>query len=674
MSLAKRIGARVRWIERTARVSRPVDLAVSRCWAEALRRGCVLFFGNREVEVGLADIDWSGSHVANQEWPSQLNRFLWLEHVAAVYQETGDETWPALARTMIEDWIATHDYRTAERFQPGDNGLSVAIRLGRTNHPGWWGTLAAFARSPHYDDAFVGRMIDSTATQLELLERRLSPAGNWRLSQLDCLLYCSQTVPGVESHAPAAARRLSQEFRLQVHDDGSHIEHCPGYHRYVCEQFTAWWRIGRAIPALGLRLDAGRLARMWDYWLCSLTPDGGSCGLHDIEAWVPGAGYGSVAEKRSDFLREAELGECPEFDLAARPSRWFPDAGQLFLRDDWSETSDFLLFDASRWGGGHCHLSRLAISLFSGGRMLLCDPGSFSYEMSDPYAIYGKSTSAHNTVALGNLNQSDANPETYCVHLGRETSWIASRYAGGYWPGRYAWRWQEGKGTGVYGCHDRLMVWIRGRGALVFDMIETDGKGQSYAARWQFHEGAYALDAARLEACSANAHATNILVKCLFGSDPVTPVVRKGETNPLAGWLPVDRGSDRYEPAPMASFEATAFAPVACMVFLLLPFQGEAPPSPCIEPLSADRELPGFAFRCDWGDGIEDIVACRPRLDRMIGDMGPLTCDGRAAHVRLRRATVENAFILDGARLELNEKPLIVATEPGTHECRFDAT
>ena len=83
--LAETIEANVRNLEKDLAIGRKSDMKEARRWADALGAGKVFFYNTREVDIGLKDIDWTGSHVAHQEWPAQLNRFYWLRHLAALY-------------------------------------------------------------------------------------------------------------------------------------------------------------------------------------------------------------------------------------------------------------------------------------------------------------------------------------------------------------------------------------------------------------------------------------------------------------------------------------------------------------------------------------------------------------------------------------------------------------
>ncbi|MFW6456916.1 MAG: alginate lyase family protein, partial [Planctomycetota bacterium] len=625
-------------------------------------------YGQREVDIGLSDIDWTGSHIDHQEWPAQLNRFFWLQHLAVLYEHNQDEKLPYLARQTIEDWIEQHEYDANSDAAPGDNTLNVSIRLGQSCRPGWWGTVKSFHTSPHYDEEFISRMIESTRGQLDFLKHNLSSGGNWRISHLDCLLYCALIVPGLDNYQSFAVRHLNEAFHRQIHEDGSHEEHNPAsYHRWMCRLFTNLWRLSQARPDLGLHLDSERVARMWDYAFCASAPDGGSCGLHDGGHWQPGPGHIPVSKPREEFLVESGLLDQRSWNPQDQPSRWFPNAGQLFLRSAWAPEATFLVFDATRWGGGHCHLSRNAISLYHKGRMLLCDPGVFSYEMSDPFAPYGKSTPAHNTITFDNMNQSEANPDTYAVQIGEEVSLIGSRYEGGYWPGQYTWGWNEGKGDGVYGVHDRLMIWIKDRGILVFDQISSDGDGQPYTVNWQFPPGPVQVDHDKRRACTQGDE-SNVMVQCLASSDPVEIAIHEGERDPLSGWLPQEKSSNDYQPAPLAAFEAKAAQQHSQIGTLLLPYNAKEPPDVDVDTVAAPPTSDVWCCKLEWSRGCQHIVACTPSLNTQIGTVGPLSTDASAAVISLHNGIRHHIFMKDGMILEFEDNTIIDRSSSGTCE------
>lgn len=644
-------------------VKEAADPAGSRRWVEAVRRGRIFFYGDREIEIGLKGIDWSGRHVHHQEWPAQLNRFFALPHLVAVYRATGEEDIPKLARALIEDWIDQHDYSAEAPPARGDNTLNISIRLGQSTRHGWWASVPYLADGSTFDDVFVARMIESTRGQLACLRAHISPQSNWRISHLDTMLFCALVVPELDAHREFAVRNLNEAFHRQIHADGSHEEHNPSYHAWMCEVFTSYLRLSRKRPELGLAIDPERVVRMWDYAVCSTAPDGGSVGLHDGGVWSGGPGRIAKLAQRAALVREMNLaGDAA--DLDGSPSRYFADAGQVFIRDGWQSDAAMVIFDATRWGGSHCHLSRNSVNLYAGSRMLLCDPGVFSYEMSDPYAPHGKSTPAHNTVNLAGMSQSEADPHVRRVALFDEAAVVNASYEGGYWPGQYTWSWYEGKHPGLFGMHGRTLLWLRGRCAVVWDVIAFDREGQRYAAHWQFPAGPHEADAARLRARTRGG-AHNVLVQLLASDDAMSLMVNEGRDVPLRGWLPKG-GPGNYEPAPQVVFEAIAANRYAVFATLLLPFAGDDEPDFEVR-ASRSANGRGLCFRLCWADGDEDLVCATPNLMHQVGEAGALTTDAALAAVALRDGKPRRTLLVDGMYAELDGQVLAEQPQGGVY-------
>jgi len=200
--------------------------------AAKIVRGTVFFYNRTEVRVGLKNIDWSGGHIRHQEWPAQLNRFFHLGPLAAAYRATGDEVFARAARAYIEDWIRGDPYGSSDTLRAGDNTLNMSIRLGSSRHTGWGGVLPVFLRSPAFDDAFLDQVLASMEGQAEFLTRHLTARGNWRVSQLDALVFTALRFPFLKN-----AKRLLETgiagmraaLATQFLPDGVHVERTPGY-------------------------------------------------------------------------------------------------------------------------------------------------------------------------------------------------------------------------------------------------------------------------------------------------------------------------------------------------------------------------------------------------------------------------------------------------------------
>ena len=100
--------------------------------ADEIAKGTIFFYDREPIRIGLKDIDWSGSQLHHQEWHEELNRFQFLDPLAAAYKATGQERFAEAARAYIEDCLSQRrSSATGERLDEGDSTLDMAIRLAR---------------------------------------------------------------------------------------------------------------------------------------------------------------------------------------------------------------------------------------------------------------------------------------------------------------------------------------------------------------------------------------------------------------------------------------------------------------------------------------------------------------------------------------------------------------
>ncbi len=611
MITLKELRRKIDALERDASLDgRPVresgDTAV---WREAMRSGEILFsdgINGRVRYKSFRDIDFTGPEFQNQEWCSQLNRFFWLQPLAGLYRETGDERWARMARDGIEAWMDFRHYtghETAADVWPstGDNTLSTSIRLGQRGGKGWWGCAADFDGSEAFSQDFVDRMERSTYEQLHFLYSNNRKVGNWRVSELDTMFFLSQLLPGAEKYLPYAVQCINETFRTQVETDGSHVEHTPGYHDWMAEVFTRYALIAHRRPELGLCIEPEKLLAMWDFTIAGKAPDGRGIGIGDAERWHP-----DFAPADMDRLRQTRDALARTLGAAAgdgKPGNAFPDAGQYFLRGGQTE----FILDATNFGGWHSHPARGAILCYHGDRLQLCDPGSLNYEHSDPLMAPGRGTPMHNTVTVGGMMQqpqADAVVRNFtdCA----DYAFFRCLYTGGYT------NYRPGLDGGVRpedilsvaGRHTRTFFWRKGHFAVVIDSLDVLAPGYDFAAHWQFREDGAAFDAARLRMHTENAR-WNVGVACVLAEEPVRAVRYEGDMEHKLGF--VAKGASMLaggEPAPMLSVEGHVSGRTKTrLVHVIVPYEGEAMPE-----TAASWELVDGALQAEITVGGEKLL------------------------------------------------------------------
>jgi len=614
---------------------------------EEIAAGTVFFYGRKEVQIGLRDIDWTGSHVKHQEWPAQLNRFFHLPPLAAAYRETGDERFAQAARAYIEDWIGSHPgYDTAQQFMPGDSGLNMSIRLGTSHSAGWGGTIPAFLVSSTFDDAFLRRIADSMSVQAAFLAEHLTPWGNWRISELDALVFTALRFPFLPNAADLLDRGIKgmrNALATQFLPDGVHIERCPGYHEWMAGVLASYVDLARRFAEADAKADSGALLRALDY-----SAHDELFGVNDSRAPHLDPDVLTHSEHRKTVL--ARLFPAMEGPDDPPLQQVFPDAGHVFVRSSWEPGAQYLAFDASTWGGGHGHLSRLSFVFRSGGRALVADPGILNYEMSDPLGPYGKATRAHSTLSLNGWNQSEADADLLRTEFADEIALIHARYGGGYWEGDYGWSFADGHGGGLFGVHERVLFWVKGEYLLVLDGMEADS-GAAVHNCWQMGRmEAWTAEADSLSWWSRNPD-SNVLVKCVPLLEGTEMECFEGSREPIRGW--VGQHGDDAIAAPLVEFRyPSGVSGDSPSAVLIVPFTGDAPPSY----VARRSALAGWGrlrhVELALPNGATDLITWTKDLNSPVEHGSPMVSDAPFVWLRLDAAgRPAKCFMVDASYL-----------------------
>jgi len=91
-------------------------------------------------------------------------------------------------------------------------------------------------------------------------------------------------------------------------------------------------------------------------------------------------------------------------------SKKFPEGGYYILQGN-GQSDVKVIFDCGPLGFGsiaaHGHADSLAFVLYAYGRNFLIDPGTYIFEVNNPYRKYFRSTAAHNTIVVDSMDQSE---------------------------------------------------------------------------------------------------------------------------------------------------------------------------------------------------------------------------------------------------------------------------
>lgn len=614
------------------------------------------------TRIDFEAVDWNATRTVNPGTIIMvLRRFAVFGPLAAGYRATGDERYAQAAARYLSAFLRDHPPVDGWTPVPGDGDTEYDNRVGV-----WLQALNVFRRSPAFTEQLVELVLRSVTVYMRYLMEHIFPDRNIRFLHGEVLLVTGLRFTGV----PEAAAWLQQgreivndAMRRQILPDGAHMEATPHYHNCVIDMVLDAWHIARAFPEASLQVPTERVAAMFDYQLASSRPDGAEISLHDGR-YMPALMKPNTAlyDGRKAFRREAGL---PAQDPPC--CTWFRDAMQLFRRDDWTPASSYLTFDAAPRRSYHWHPSRNSITLYAHGRALLVDPG-YTFETPD-WPRYGHKTAHHSTVNFNGWDQSECQAELRVASAPGYTL-AAGCYGGGYWPlEKYS------HGSGVFGEHHRVLLWLHGRFGVVLDHIHhtcIEGQKPTVESCWQLSEGPAVCDPAARRVVTRHEHGNLLLLFPLVLAGTQFSL-HEGEREPvMRGWLPADWGRACI-PAPLVRAVAPAYDPWnGDMATVLLPFADATPPQVACEAtgpeLLRDSRRAG-CLRLRAADGTSDVVVWTQRLRHAVGHQHGLNTDASLVHLRLDAAgTVTGGLLVDGSFCECTgpgmtlPKGLVLAT------------
>lgn len=531
-----------------------------------------------------------------------------LPLLASAYAANPNEDYALLAKAIYQRVMTAEPWHEGwlppGKLQP----LIIAHRLGNTENAGWFGALPAFLTSAHFDDAFVGDLIQSATAQLNYLKAHMHPGRNIRLTQADALMTQGlrlSLLPDATQWLCQGVHILNDGFNRLIAPDGASREATAWYHTIMLHMAMRLWRLKQADANLGLTITASKVAPMFDYTLASIEPDGRSTRIGDTVGKItPDTTLASFIA-----LREKSLRELNSETALPSSAQFFNHVNQAMIRSDWSDTSDYLTFDATTRYGHHWHPGRNSLQLCLAGTRVLADPGRMSYD-NTPHRQYALSTRGHSTLNLNCLQQTDT-PATLRHAQTNLAQFLDGSYAAGYWPIQNSHHHQ-----GVFARHQRSVLWIQNRFVLVIDHLShTQGEDDKPAVEvlWHYAPGKVSLNAAGRCASSEHEHQqkhhrVQMNLHALLCPDEAAMTLHEGELEPqVLGWAANDV-TDVPEPSPsvMLRIPRQDLWRLDLATLLVLGVNGSAPAN--IKQFHAHdaSEKPYAHLQVTWDDGSTD--------------------------------------------------------------------
>ena len=598
----------------TARSPRWIERAVQE--AERLCEHRIEILGHGSLDLG-PKIDWHRDPITGRSWERrfwadydpvhdcgagdaktilELNRHQHLPRLAKACFLTGEERYAREAVSQMLSWIEQNPAPMGIHWQ---SSLDIAIRA-----ISWLWTLFFLLPSEALNDAAARRICRSLFEQLDHVYRYLSiySSPNTHLIGEAAALFMAGILFPELKRARAwrrvGASLLVNEMERQVLSDGVYGELSSYYHCYALDFYLQAIVLAQRNRSPFPTHAWTKLSRMTEFLLHLTRPDGTipllgdddggrALALHtrNYRNFRDGLCAAAVIFRREDFKYQAEeFAEETLWLLGADSWRIYdsltsqapadvrsfhPTAGYFIQRSDWGKDGSHLIFDCGGLGmlsGGHGHADALSLVLFSRGKELLTDPGTFVYNCAPEWRNFFRSTKAHNTVVVDGKDQAKSAgtfkwESQSLSRVVQEFCLPGIEYAAGEnvdylrLPG------------GI--VHGRRLLHIKPDYWAVLDDFRGEGEH-----RFDFYYH-FAPDAevelrsgdGRQRCLEVDAHAGESgLLLFLTASDPLQPEIAHGKTVPVQGWVSALYGEKK--PASVLQAALTARAPAGAISLL----------------------------------------------------------------------------------------------------------
>lgn len=492
-----------------------------------------------------------------KEWTwCNVNRMPFWNTLGRAYWATLDEKYAKEWVEQVISWV--NDNPVPMDQEPGATLCWRSIESGIRMAGSWMNAYYYFLLSPSFTPdahlSFVKGVIEHGQRLEKIAVEFPQRSGNWVTSECNGLGTIGILFPELrkaEDYKNVAFDRLNKELDKQVYPDGAEVELTPSYHQVSRTNFLELAKLAQKnnIPVPAGYLD--KLKNMYEFNLNLMAPNGILPPFNDAG---PTRATSSLKEayeiwKDEEFLFGATLGK--EGKKPAYDSYYFKWAGYYVMRSGWKLSDNCLYFDAGPVGYGHEHEDMLNLYLYSNGKILLTEPGTYTYDLSK-WRKYILSTPAHNTIIVDGKGQHRGDiPESRLIKEPIKNPWVNSPlfdygrgiYSSGYQEIKYeAIQYQTREYVGKKDTsvsHTRHVIFLKPFYYVAVDFLE--GKGfHKYDAHFHLDAPDAKINSATLAVATRRQDTVQL---GLFPMDVegLKVKIAKGQEDPILGWLPREK-------------------------------------------------------------------------------------------------------------------------------------
>jgi Heparinase II/III-like protein/Heparinase II/III N-terminus len=401
-------------------------------YADAVLQGEYPLMGYGCPRLGVAP-DWHGDWVSGKRWPLEsseklqivrhdgsdvkapweLSRLQFAPVVAKAWAVTGERKYRDSLKSLLTHWIANNPLGYGVNWtiamEAALRGISLCLAME---------LLWPFDES---EKPWLDQMTTALWQHLRFIEAHsefsFRVRSNHYLSNIAGLTTLSAYLrgPGMRRRLNKYARAVQREILLQTYADGGDREASTGYHLLVAQMglhsFAVQQRSGCAgAPEFETRLrlmfawiaavadDAGKLPHLGDCdnGRVELLPD-------DIAQAMKPACHQHSLRTNSLWAVAAHLLRIPV--ATGKPIVVLPESGLAVLRAGNASVVFSAMPNGLGGRGSHTHCDKLSVVFRLGANEVFCDTGSRYYTRSAELRNLDRSTKAHNTLAVDEMDQ-----------------------------------------------------------------------------------------------------------------------------------------------------------------------------------------------------------------------------------------------------------------------------
>ena len=345
--------------------------------------------------------------------PWELSRLQFAPIVAKGWTLTGERKYRDSVKSLLTHWIANNPLGTGVNWtiamEAALRGISICLTLE---------LLWPFSEP---EQSWLDQMTAALWQHLRFIEAHSEFSfhlrSNHYLSNITGLTTLSAYLrgPGMRRRLKKSARAVQREILLQTYTDGGNREASTGYHLLVAQMglhsFAVQQRGGCArAPAFEARL---RLMFAWIAAMADKTgklPHLGDCDngrvelLPDdiVQAMEPACRRHSL-RTGSLYARATDLLKLPV--AAGKPIEVLRESGLAVLGAGEASVVFAAMPNGLGGRGSHTHCDKLSVVFRLGPNEVFCDSGSRCYTRSAEQRNLDRSTKAHNTLVIDEMDQ-----------------------------------------------------------------------------------------------------------------------------------------------------------------------------------------------------------------------------------------------------------------------------